>query len=169
MKARKHNVNNGFTLIELMIVVAIIGILAAIALPAYQDYTIRARTIEGLSLSGAIKLGVAEAFITQGPRSMICGSTTNTDCNALNVTAPSPTKNIASVQSDLTGLITITYASTIDNGGTIKFIPSTLATATAAVPTALDLSLAANGGQGFVYVCRAGTMQAKYVPGACKP
>jgi type IV pilus assembly protein PilA len=61
---RKHQ--QGFTLIELMIVVAIIGILAAIALPAYQDYTIRARVTEGLSLGSGMKATVAENIATNG-------------------------------------------------------------------------------------------------------
>jgi len=59
-------VQKGFTLIELMIVVAIIGILAAIAIPAYQDYTIRAQVTEGLNLAGAIKASVAESFANTG-------------------------------------------------------------------------------------------------------
>ena len=56
----------GFTLIELMIVIAIIGILAAIAIPAYQDYTIRSKVSEGLNMAGAAKLAVAETFDSQG-------------------------------------------------------------------------------------------------------
>ena len=60
------SVQKGFTLIELMIVVAIIGILAAIAIPAYQDYTIRAQVTEGLNLAGAVKAGVAESFAQRG-------------------------------------------------------------------------------------------------------
>lgn len=58
--------NKGFTLIELMIVVAIIGILAAVAIPAYQDYTVRARVTEGLSLAGAAKSSVSEYFSNLG-------------------------------------------------------------------------------------------------------
>jgi len=59
-------IQKGFTLIELMIVVAIIGILAAIAIPAYQDYTIRSQVTEGLNLAGAVKVAVAESFSQTG-------------------------------------------------------------------------------------------------------
>ena len=59
-------IQKGFTLIELMIVVAIIGILAAIAIPAYQDYTIRAQVTEGLNLAGAVKAAVAETYADRG-------------------------------------------------------------------------------------------------------
>jgi type IV pilus assembly protein PilA len=103
-------VQQGFTLIELMIVVAIIGILAAVALPAYQDYTVRARVTEGLSLASAAKTAVAEN----------AASATAFD---LGWNPPTSTLNVTSVAiAAATGQITITYT-TAAGGGTIIMIP----------------------------------------------
>lgn len=75
-----QRVQKGFTLIELMIVVAIIGILAAIALPAYQDYTIRAQVSEALSLTNGLKTSVSDYYATKGTfpvdnAAAVCGAT----------------------------------------------------------------------------------------------
>jgi type IV pilus assembly protein PilA len=79
----------GFTMIELMIVVAIIGILAAVALPAYQDYTIRARVTEGLSLAQSAKLAVSETTITN--------NALPADQAATGYTSPAAAANVTSV------------------------------------------------------------------------
>ncbi|OWY40779.1 pilus assembly protein [Xenophilus sp. AP218F] len=97
----KKQMQQGFTLIELMIVVAIIGILAAVAIPAYQNYTIRARVTEGLQLADAAKLSVAENAANGQP----FGS---------GYVPPSATKNVSSVQIDSThGVITVVYNSNV--------------------------------------------------------
>ena len=79
----KKGVQKGFTLIELMIVVAIIGILAAVALPAYQDYTVRAQVSEALSLAGGLKTAVTDFHAAKGTfpanlKEAVCGQGTAT-------------------------------------------------------------------------------------------
>ena len=138
----------GFTLIELMIVVAIIGILAAIAIPAYQDYTIRAQVSEGLNLSGGAKAAVTEYFQDRGTM-----PTTN---NMAGLDDNIAGKYVASVlvENDLTGTITVTYgfeAHDTINGETIQLVPDTTA------------------GGSVQWDCQSGgTIQAKHLPAACR-
>ncbi|WP_185967349.1 pilin [Legionella israelensis] len=107
----------GFTLIELMIVVAIVGILAAVAIPAYQDYTIRARVTEGLNLASAAKLAVSETAISNNALPATQAAT--------GYTSPAATDNVASIAiaGDGTAAITITYTAAA-SGGTLILTPT---------------------------------------------
>ncbi len=139
----KKQMQQGFTLIELMIVVAIIGILASIALPAYQDYTKRAHVTEGLSLAGAAKMGVTEYFADQGVY-----PTTNAAVGL--ASSASITGNaVKSVAVGTSGVITITYNTKVENGKNIKM-----------TPTESDGSVK--------WDCKGGDLSGKYRPSTCR-
>ena len=137
-------VQQGFTLIELMIVVAIIGILAAIAIPAYQDYTIRAQVSEGINLASGAKAAIAEYFMDTGDLPSSNG--------AAGLEATITGNYVTGVAVGASGVVTVTYgnqANTAINTQTLTLSPATSAGSVA-------------------WNCSAGSLAPKHVPSACR-
>ena len=152
-------VQQGFTLIELMIVVAIIGILAAVALPAYQDYTIRARVSEAVLATSQCRTAISEIYQT-GTNAMTAN---NWGCGE--TTAGPVTQYVQTIETSDSGVITVTTTTSAALGPannkslTLTPVNSSGAALTYSAPSSVQVS-------GFK--CTPGSMAPKYLPGSCR-
>ena len=188
----KRSMQKGFTLIELMIVVAIIGILAAVALPAYQDYTVRARVTEGLTLAGAAKLAVAENNANSNAFGLGYGGTVATRAVGATVCAAPGACTVAELQTafgaansmgvgiaQATGNISIGYLPVVQPAATNRVVLNVTAngaalagTATASTPATVNLRwdcyAAGAATRATVAVAGGPTLPARFAPAECR-
>jgi len=168
---QRRPIQLGFTLIELMIVVAIIGVLAAIAIPAYQTYTVRAQVAEGLSMAAMRKVAIADSFVNHGvaPLDRLAAGMTATPTDTSG-------KYVQSVDVQR-GVLVITFgneASLAIAGLTVTVTPYETAKfgvawrcGLANAPAGLNPMGTSSGGTAAVYIPP--TVPLQYLPAACRP
>ena len=140
------NNQKGFTLIELMIVIAIVGILAAVALPAYQDYTVRAKISEPLALLGEAKTSVTEFYVANG------------------VLPATPTA--ASIRTTI-GTALVSTMGLAANGNITVTMTADPSLGTAAGTTIVFSNMGTSSGT-ILYKCKPGTITGRYLPATCQ-
>jgi type IV pilus assembly protein PilA len=155
----RKQVQKGFTLIELMIVVAIIGILAAVAIPAYQDYTVRAKVTEGLSLASGLKVTVADNAAN--------GIALNNNTPGVVLPEFTATRNVLTLVVAVNGEITAGMRATAGNG-TLVLAPRDGAAALVAGTIPVNPITWNCNAVGSTKGGTNGTLLAKYAPAECR-
>ena len=165
MNRSKQMLQKGFTLIELMIVVAIIGILAAVALPAYQDYTVRAKASEVILAASSCRTGITE-LVQSSPTPSVVAALAATPC------AFTATKYVASGSVGTLGAITVVGNETNLGGSTTSALNSVMLTPFMNAAGTTALAPTTDGGNTIaMWKCgpaATNPMPAKYLPGSCK-